>query len=173
MPKSPADRRRTLISALLLGASASVLLGVVGAQAQAQNSPPAADLPTTAAPDSAAVGEIVVTGTRLVTGFTTPTPVSQVTAATLQSRGAINLSDAVLELPAFRPTGGETQGVTGSLAVGQSLFDLRGLGRTRTLVLVDGKRPVPTNSDGSYDTNTIPTSLVARSDVVTGGASAA
>ncbi len=122
--------------------------------------------------EGAAVQEVVVTGSRLATGFNAPTPVSVMGSAQLEARGAVNLSDAVQDIPAFRPVSA-TQGVSGSLAPGQSLFDLRALGRTSTLVLLDGQRPVPTNTDGSFDTNTIPTSLVARTEVVTGGASAA
>jgi len=145
----------------LLSASASILAlaGAHGARAQQ-------------AVSAGQVEEIVVTGSRLVTGFVAPTPVSIMSDAQIQSRGAVSLSDAVQDIPAFRPVG-PTQGVSGSLAPGQSLFDLRALGRTRTLVLIDGQRPVPTNTDGTFDTNTIPTSLVARTEVVTGGASAA
>ena len=173
MLRSPVAVSARLKCALLLSVSASVLMG--GEQALAQAAAPAAPLPTTAAatPDANAVQEVVVTGSRLVTGATPPPPLSTVTNVQLQSRGAVNLSDTVQEIPAFRPTAGQSQGLSGALANGQSLLDLRGLGRTRTLVLVDGQRPTPTNTDGSFDTNTIPTSLVARTDVVTGGASAA
>jgi iron complex outermembrane receptor protein len=142
---------------LVTASSAALLAGTAFAQQAA---------------DAAGVEQIVVTGTRLATGFTAPTPVAVMSDQQLQARGAVALADAVQDIPAFRPVG-PTQGVSGTLAPGQSLFDLRALGRTRTLVLINGQRPVPTNTDGSFDANTIPTSLVARTEVVTGGASAA
>ena len=144
----------------LMTASAFALLGGPTALAQ------------TAAEEPGALEEIVVTGTRLATGFTTPTPVSVVGAQQIETRGAANVGEAVQEIPAFRP-GGPTQGVSGTFAVGQSILDLRGLGGTRTLVLVDGRRHVPNNVNGTFDTNVIPVSLVERTEVVTGGASAA
>ncbi len=58
-------------------------------------------------------------------------------------------------------------------SIGGRSVDLRGLGQTRTLVLVDGHRLVPTSDNGTADLNGIPSALVARSEVVTGGASAA
>ena len=51
---------------------------------------------------------------------------------------------------------------------------LRNLGTTRTLVLFDGQRVVTSNPlGGGVDLSTIPTALISRIDVVTGGASAA
>src|SRR5690606_32534206 len=56
---------------------------------------------------------------------------------------------------------------------GQNFINLRALGNTRTLTLVDGRRFVPANPTNLIDTNLIPQGLVDRVDVVTGGASAA
>src|SRR5690606_16384183 len=47
-----------------------------------------------------------------------------------------------------------------------------GLGAVRTLTLVDGKRFVPSTTQATVDTNMIPSILLARAEVVTGGASA-
>lgn len=55
---------------------------------------------------------------------------------------------------------------------GAATVNLRGLGSNRNLVLMNGKRMVPYNLGGSVDTSTIPTALVDRVDIVTGGASA-
>ena len=161
---------------LMLGCSSIGLMAAAPFAAQAATAAPAATLlpeAAAAAPDTnSAVAQVVVTGSRLVTGFTAPTPVAVVGQAQIATRGAVNISDAVQEIPAFRPAG-QGQGQTGTFATGQSLLDLRNLGRTRTLVLVDGRRPTPNNSDGTFDTNMLPTSLVDRTEVVTGGASAA
>ena len=58
-------------------------------------------------------------------------------------------------------------------SIGARVLDLRGLGASRTLVLVDGKRFVASTSQGTIDTNLIPSILVDNVDIVTGGASAA
>ena len=58
---------------------------------------------------------------------------------------------------------------------GLNLLDLRGLGTQRTLVLVNGRRHVAAdilNNAVSPDVNTIPTDLIERVDIVTGGNSA-
>src|SRR5690606_21445757 len=60
--------------------------------------------------------------------------------------------------------------------VGSTLANLRGLNPyfgTRTLTLVDSKRHVPTNNGSSVDLNAIPSLMVERMEIVTGGASAA
>lgn len=116
---------------------------------------------------------IVVTGSRLATGFAAPTPVTAVTAEEIQTGAPSNLGEVLAEIPSFRPTSSpSTAGVT-SRGGGQITPDLRGLGDTRTLVLVDGRRHVPTTADGNVDIKVIPTLLVNQIEVVTGGASAA
>ncbi|MDZ7644118.1 MAG: TonB-dependent receptor plug domain-containing protein [Woeseiaceae bacterium] len=55
---------------------------------------------------------------------------------------------------------------------GAATIDLRGLGEERNLVLIDGKRATPYSVEGIVDTSTIPTALVERIDIITGGASA-
>jgi len=59
------------------------------------------------------------------------------------------------------------QGPTGAF------LNLRGLGRERVLVLLNGRRTEPTTTQGYVDVNTFPDLLVKRVDIVTGGASAA
>ena len=169
MNRSHARDRRAHIAGLLLASSAAALVSASQASAQA-----APALPTTTAPaDTGAVSEVIVTGTRLATGFTTPTPVTVVGAAQISQRANPSIADSLQELPSFRTTGGTTQGQYGSMTVGQALLDLRGLGPQRTLVLIDGRRPAPDNATGTFDVNMVPTSLVDRTEVVTGGASAA
>jgi len=133
------------------------------AQASGNASPPA---PTE---------EIIVTGSRLATGFSAPTPVSVVGSARLEERGAANIADALNEVPAFRatntPAATELRAAAGY--VGGRILDLRGLGAVRTLTLVDGKRFVPATTEATVDTNMIPSILLDRAEVVTGGASAA
>jgi outer membrane receptor protein involved in Fe transport len=67
---------------------------------------------------------------------------------------------------------GDVQGATG-FSGGQSYGDLRGLGPNRALVLLDGRRLMPSNPNGSIDLNTIPMSMIENVEIITGGASAA
>ncbi len=122
---------------------------------------------------SPAIESVTVTGTHLTAGFTAPTPVTVESAADLLARAPSTISDAVNQLPEMRQTTTNTQAPRGNGSGGQNLIDLRGLGVQRTLVLVDGQRWVPTNINGTIDVNLIPTNVVNRIDVVTGGASAA
>lgn len=116
---------------------------------------------------------VVVTGSRIVRdGMTAPTPVSVLGADRMEQRAGANIGDMLNELPAFRATNTPATGATSGY-VGGRILDLRGLGAVRTLVLVDGKRFVPSTTTGNVDTNLIPSILLDRAEVVTGGASAA
>ncbi|MET0292846.1 MAG: TonB-dependent receptor plug domain-containing protein, partial [Steroidobacteraceae bacterium] len=120
------------------------------------------------------VGEVVITGSRIARdGFAAPTPVTVIGQERLEQRGFTNVADALNELPSFRAlvTPATQQAAGGN--IGARVLDLRGLGATRTLVLLDGKRFVPSTTQGTIDVNLIPSALIARTEVVTGGASAA
>ncbi|MCC7463865.1 MAG: TonB-dependent receptor [Gammaproteobacteria bacterium] len=127
-----------------------------------------------ATPARSEVEEVVVTGSRIRSSFDRPTPVSILAADRIEERGASNLGEALNELPVFRAT--QTPATSGLAPeagyVGGRILDLRGLGAVRTLTLVDGKRFVPSTTQGTVDTNMIPSILLARAEVVTGGASA-
>jgi iron complex outermembrane recepter protein len=120
------------------------------------------------------IEEVVVTGSRLSRlGFSAPTPVTVVNSEQLKLTGAGNVADALNQLPAFRP---QTTPMTAGFSqsnLGSQILDLRGLGAQRTLVLVDGRRFVPSTTQGTFDINLIPSSLIDRTEIVTGGASAA
>jgi outer membrane receptor protein involved in Fe transport len=144
-----------------------ILSAAAYAQAQTQSTEAAA------ADDS--LQEVTVTGSRIQrpNGFSAPQPVTVVAAERLEQRAIANIGDALNELPSFRAsTNPATQQNTGG-NIGARVLDLRGLGPARTLVLVDGKRFVASTSQGTIDTNLIPSILVDRVEVVTGGASAA
>ncbi len=169
--------------ALAYGVSLSVL-ACAAAAAQAQDAGTAAQAPITpadtSAPGAAADGsaggqDIVVTGSRIASGFTTPTPVTVASAAQLRAAAPRNLADALSQLPAFNGSLGDQNSVTVPTVgtAGQALLNLRNLGSNRTLVLLDGRRLPPTNSAGAVDVDVLPQALVKRVDVVTGGASAA
>ncbi len=133
-----------------------------------------APAPQTAQAD---VEEVIVTGSRLTaSGFETPTPVTVVTAEALLQAQPSNITDALKQVPALGATQSPTQTNSGTGAAGnngQANLNLRNLGTNRNLVLVNGRRIVSSNVNNSVDLNTLPQNLVARVDVVTGGASAA
>lgn len=117
---------------------------------------------------------IVVTGSRLrASGFTTPVPVSVVGAEQIEQRAPSTIAEVINEIPAFRQSTSPTQAQRITAGGGQNVSDLRGLGGTRTLTLVDGLRFTPTNTTGTTDITLLPTNLIERVEVVTGGASAA
>ncbi|MEO6376485.1 MAG: TonB-dependent receptor, partial [Caulobacteraceae bacterium] len=155
-------------SLLLLTASAAALSFAQASYAQ------------DAAPADTNVGEVVVTASRIArSGFNAPTPTTVLGAAQVEARGATNVVEAINEVPAFRPSGTPAAAARGGSSSGGSFLDLRGLNgqgaaaTARTLVLVDGRRHVPTDPRGLVDLNMIPSSLIERTEVVTGGASAA
>lgn len=175
MMKRPIRRPLAATSWFAMGAA---LLSAPNAFAQeAQGEAP----PDAPADEAAPAGEIVVTGSRIAaTGFTAPTPVTVLGQQELQQQGASNIADALNNVPAFRPQSTPaTVGIFSSNA-GANLADLRGLGANRTLVLVDGRRFVAGtvagggfSPSGAVDLSMIPTVLISRTEVVTGGASAA
>ena len=119
--------------------------------------------------------QIVVTGSRIAReGFTAPSPVTVVGTDAIQAFGDSNVAQVLSDLPSFRASQSpENTFVTLNGNLGARTLDLRGLDPRRTLVLANGRRFVPSSSQGTVDVNLIPTALVQRAEVVTGGASAA
>ncbi len=163
-------RSTTSLSAILFAALA--VPGIALAQ------DPAAQAARAAADDEAEQAqEITVTGSRIErSGFVAPTPTSVVTAEELGMAGVTTIGDIALKLPQFRSGRSSFASHTGG-NVGGNYFNLRGLsgypGPSRTLTLVDGRRPTPTGNDESFDVNVIPSGIIDRVEIVTGGASAA
>jgi iron complex outermembrane receptor protein len=161
-------RAMTTVSAVALLAVAAAP-GAVYAQA----SPDQAATQSAQAP---AVEEIVVTGSRVVRdGYEAPTPVSVVGIEALQNTATSNLADSINQLPVLAgsatPSTTATTTTTGTAAING--LNLRGLGTSRTLVLLNGQRTVGSILTGVVDVSELPQHLIERVDVVTGGASAA
>lgn len=119
-------------------------------------------------------GAVVVTGSRIVRPtLDSAVPVTSVSVGELTSNSTVVLGDALNELPALRSTFSTGNSGRAIGTSGLNILDLRGLGVARTLVLVNGRRHV-TGLVGEFlvDTNTIPTDLLERVDIVTGGNSA-
>lgn len=128
--------------------------------------------------------EITVTGTRIQrSGFDTPNPVTVVNQDLMNSIGVTNIGTLMGQLPAnnaqsspLNTSIGSSNDYVTDANIGAQLANLRGLNPffgTRTLTLVDGHRFVPSTSSGAVDLSLIPSIMVARTEIVTGGASAA
>jgi len=113
---------------------------------------------------------IVVTGSRIAKNdFISTSPVSSVGSEQFELTGTVNTESLLNTLPQTVPGLDRTSNNPGG---GIATVDLRGLGTNRSLVLINGKRVVPSTGGGTVDINNIPTALVERVEVVTGGASA-
>ncbi len=111
------------------------------------------------------VEEISITASRIrADGFSAPTPVVMLSQEQIQAVAPVNVGESLLQLPQFSTAGQSSTAVV--------YANLRNIGSERTLVLLDGRRHVPTFSSGVVDLTTIPTALVQRTEFVTGGASA-
>ncbi|CAN5159534.1 TonB-dependent receptor [soil metagenome] len=133
---------------------------------------PLGALAQTAAPtDASTVAEVVVTGSRIARqDFSASSPVVTVGQQALEKSGSVTLDTTLKQQPQFVASTGSTTNSNGN--GGQANIQLRGLGRQRTLVLMDGRRLPAANSDGSVDINAIPTALIESAEIITGGASA-
>lgn len=165
---------RQAVSAILqLSVAGGGFCGVaVAQQAATQQAAAAAAAPAA----EVELEEVSVTGSRIRRdGMTTPTPVTSVSAEDLSVAAPTTLAAGLTQLPQFNnssvPEGAPAAGWTG--ASGASILNLRGVGQNRTLVLLDGRRIVPSSRRGTLDVNLLPDPLVRRVEVVTGGASAA
>ncbi len=173
MGKNPV-LRRAVRAALLSG---STVAGFMTQPALAQEQAPAA----AAAEAGPPVTEVVVTGSRIATPqLEAISPVTAVSAQEIKDSGVTRVEDLLNSLPQVvaDQASGLSMGSTGVANV-----DLRGLGVQRTLVLVNGRRLMPGDPTGggasvtnlgyasAADVNQIPTALVERVDVLTGGAS--
>ncbi len=133
----------------------------------------------TAAPASGAeTEEVIVSASRIqIQGYQAPTPVTVVGADQLARDAHTDIGDVIRQLPAFGTSSGPNNSSSANFIVsstpGIDVVNLRQLGVLRTLVLFDNQRVVPSSVSSGVDLSTMPSSLVQRIDVVTGGASAA
>lgn len=114
--------------------------------------------------------EVVITGTRIsAPGTVSSSPIFSIGESELELTQEVELERVLRTLPSTIPGDG---GNVNNGTAGAATVDLRGLGPQRNLVLTNGRRMVPFNFNGQVDTSTIPTALIERVDVITGGASA-
>lgn len=162
----------SLKAGLFSGAALACL--IIAGAASAQTAP--TEGTSAAATAQAADEDIIVTGTRVVRdGYLAPTPLTVLSTEDIENTSPTNnIADFVNQLPALagstRPSNSRLNLSSGQAGI--NALNLRNLGEVRTLILLDGRRSVPSTITGLVDVNTIPQMLVERVEVVTGGASA-
>ena len=112
---------------------------------------------------------MVVTGTRIQSQtVTASSPVTEIQQEEFQYTGATRTEDLVNQYPQLSPA---FDSFNNNGATGYPTVDLRGLGSGRTLTLVNGLRLAPGALE-SADISIVPSFMVKRVDILTGGASA-
>ena len=126
--------------------------------------------------DETQLEEIIVTGSHIKRDtFNYSAPISVISAADIDATGSTNLGDLLQTMPQTVSTFNNANTAFSTTFSGLNLTDLRFLGTSRTLVLVNGRRFVsgaPPGGGYGVDLNAIPTSMIERIEVLTGGASA-
>jgi outer membrane receptor protein involved in Fe transport len=186
MTRTNASNRRALRASTALCALLLLEAGFVATPAMAQDATtdPAVQTPSGAVegqptPVASAQGEpverpqdIVVTGSRIPQpNLTSASPVTVVSDQDIKLSGSSRIEDVLNQLPSVgaAQAAGQSNGATGTAEV-----DLRYLGPKRTLALVNGRRMTPgdpNENNQSADLNLLPSSLIKRVEVLTGGAS--
>lgn len=156
--------RRGLLATTMIG---SAVLAMAATPSFAQSTPQST-------PDedaTASVEDIVVTGSRIRVRDTTGTsPIVTVGAEALEEIGTASIETYLNSLPQLSPSLTKTNNNPSS--GGAAFLDLRQLGSSRGLTLVNGRRLVPGSSSGAVDISILPGALMDRVEIITGGASA-
>lgn len=121
------------------------------------------------------VQQVMVTGSRIASpNAESPSPLQVLTAADIAASGVTNIQELLQKNPTMStPTISRTNSNFQTSSVGVSTVDLRNLGTSRTLVLVNGRRFVAgIPGETAVDLNSIPTDFIERVELLTGGASA-
>lgn len=113
---------------------------------------------------------VTVTGSRLAQrNLTDAAPITILNRQDIDLSGAMNLSELLHELPAASPAISESSGRGNN---GSANVALRGLSAVNTLVLINGRRVLSNNADGTVDLNSIPFEAIERIEILQDGASA-
>ncbi|GAB5348108.1 TonB-dependent receptor domain-containing protein [Alteriqipengyuania sp. 357] len=152
-------------AALLTGTIMAGAMVVTPAAAQTPDEPS-----IEAAQDADDSDLIVVTGSRIARrDLESAAPIAVVNEEEFELSGTVNVENVVNTLPQVVPGFSSNSNNPGN---GTASVNLRGLGETRTMVLVNGRRWMFYDTNQTVDLNTIPQFLLDSVDVVTGGASA-
>jgi outer membrane receptor protein involved in Fe transport len=154
--------RKKLSLAIGQALSAGIFVGLAAPSAYAQPAPAPTDFRE----------KLTVTGSRLPVSpnLESTSPISIITAQDIKMENPVSIEHLLNAMPQVAADFGNNlaNGATGTATV-----NLRGLGASRTLVLINGRR-LPAGSPLFFatDINAIPVPLIQRVDIYTGGASA-
>lgn len=155
-------KRTKICSGVLLALSGAAVLSTAPAYAQQAAAAAEANRPQT----------VTVTGSRIARiDAAAESPIVTITAEQIQQSGVVTVEQFLNTLPQVTPAL-SSQSNNPSLN-GRAQIDLRGLGAGRNLVLINGRRAMGSTGGGTVDVNTIPTALIDRVEVITGGAATA
>lgn len=150
-------KSRLLASTVIAGMALSASNSLVNAQEQDEEI------------DEARQATVQVTGSRIYKrDYYSNSPIETISSETIEVTGTINVEELINIMPQAIPGFGRTSNNPG---IGAATIDLRGLGSSRTLVLVDGRRFTPSGVV-TVDLNNIPPSMIESVEIITGGASA-
>lgn len=165
--------KRSLSKTTFLSASASMIALCFASPAIGQETEP--ETVGDVSEEAAVQETVVITGSRIATdsSLTAASPVQVVTVDDFRNSGDIEIGTSLRNIPALQASvPGSLDAALGNGASGATSLNLRGLGAARTLILQDGKRHVPGFAgSAAVDVASIPQSLLARTEVLTGGAS--
>jgi iron complex outermembrane recepter protein len=136
-----------------------------------------------APPQGEQLEEVLVTGSRILRrDLITNSPLVSVDTEQFENRTGLNIESYLNQMPNYNPAAAPTVAtgpgsnsdvqISAVNSVGIASVSLRGFGPNRNLVLVNGKRPTPINALMVTDLNGIPSALVERTEIISGGASA-
>lgn len=153
--------------------TARMLCSVAAASAFLSSNIAVAQDVTTPAEQDEQQTSIVVTGSRIARPeLESAAPVTTITSDTLTLSGNTGAGDIIQYIPALFSSVSSDLSATRAGALGGTSLNLRDLGAVRTLVLVNGRRHVASSAGTAIvDVETIPSALIDRVDVLTGGAS--
>lgn len=168
MSKNPQQLRPSLLSVSVSAALSAFAMGGIAPGALAQEE---------------SLEEVVITGSRIVRrDYNSNSPIVTVDSDQFEQQSGLNFESYLNQLPSFNPAAAPTVAngegsnsdvqISAVRSVGIASVSLRGFGPNRNLVLVNGKRPTPINALMVTDINGIPSAMVQRVEVISGGASA-
>lgn len=159
--RTVSTKQRLLRSTIVSGAVLAAVASMAATPVLAQDGEPTED----------EVEAIVVTGSRIAVRDTTgSSPIVTLQGEALEEIGTGTIETYLNSLPQLSPSLTKTN--NNPVAGGSAFLDLRQLGTQRGLTLVDGKRLVPGSSSGAVDVSILPSAIIDRVELITGGASA-
>jgi iron complex outermembrane receptor protein len=171
------DRKFLLGTTFIAGLAASMMVGPTVAFAQTPAPAAAADDEEEADEDGA-VSALVITGSRIKRSeFTSSSPIQVITSETSTLEGLVDTAEILQQSSIASGSFQVNNQLTGFVTdggPGANTISLRGLGATRTLVLLNGRRVGPAGTRGTVgpvDLNVIPNSIVERFEILKDGAS--